>query len=285
MTVPGIASLSGFAWATARIIAAVYAGCLLLVFLRQSRYIFYPGRHVETTPASVGLEFETVRFPAPDGQTLSGWFVPAPAGSDAPVILCCHGNAGDIGDRIEQLQILHTLGFSSFMFDYRGYGTSSGTPSERGTYLDARAAWDELVTRRNIPTHRIAIFGQSLGGPIATHLAKEVSPAALIIEGAFTSAPEMAGHVFPWLKPFQWACRFRYNTLQMIREVRCPVLIAHSPDDRTVPFAMGLRIFDAANIPKEFMKLQGDHNDCGLEFNAVYRGRFQEFIRHATARL
>lgn len=148
-------------WYFVLIPVALYATLLALLWAFQSRLIYFPTRSMSASPTDIDLSFEKVEFEASDGVGLFGWFVPAerPRG----VILFCHGNAGNISHRLESLQVFHRLGFSTFIFDYRGYGDSEGRPSERGTYLDAAGAWRYLVEQRNLPPAEIIIFGRSVG--------------------------------------------------------------------------------------------------------------------------
>lgn len=257
------------AW-TLGLMAAVYLAFCLLILFRQSRYVYYPGRRVAQTPAAFRLPFEDVRLKTPDGETIAGWFVPAGTRACGFTILDCHGNAGDIGDRLGTILTLREMGLDVFIFDYRGYGQSTGRPTEQGTYTDARAAWDYLVQTRRVPPERIVIFGRSLGGNIAVQLAAQVRPRLLVVESAFTSACDMARRMFP-LFPARWLCRFRYDALSAIREVRCPVIVAHSPDDEMIPFAHGRRLFEAAPEPKRFVELSGSHNAGGIDITPEYR--------------
>ncbi|MDZ7749498.1 MAG: alpha/beta hydrolase [Halofilum sp. (in: g-proteobacteria)] len=183
-------------------LAPIAGGCLAvagLLWLLQPYLVFQPaagGSGVTRTPADVGLEYEGVRLAAADEVTLAGWFVPH-ADPAAPVVLFLHGNAGNIGGRVESLQQLHEAGAAVLIIDYRGYGDSTGRPTEAGTYRDARAAWDWLTRARGMPPGRIVIFGRSLGGPIAAHLARAVRPAGLVLEFTFTSMPALAADLYP----------------------------------------------------------------------------------------
>jgi fermentation-respiration switch protein FrsA (DUF1100 family) len=251
-------------------VAVVYAGFCSLIFFRQARYVYYPDRNVAQTPAAVGLPFEDVRIKTPDGETVAGWFVPAGTNGNGFTVLDCHGNAGDIGDRIGTVLTFHEMGLNLYIFDYRGYGDSTGTPTEKGTYTDARAAWDYLVDQRGIPADRIVIFGRSLGGAVAAWLGTQVKPRLLVVESSFTSAPDMARRMFPMF-PVRWLCRFRYDALSAIRQVKCPVIVAHSPADEMIPYEHGRRLFAAAPEPKQFVEIRGDHNAGGLDLDPEYQ--------------
>jgi uncharacterized protein len=263
-------------WSIVRIGVAVYLGLCLLMFFRQAKYVYYPDKIVSLTPEMAGMTYEDVNLHTADGETIHGWYVPA--SPSKLTLLFCHGNAGNIGHRIVTLQLFHELGLNVYIFDYRGYGRSSGQPTEAGTYLDAGAAWDYLVEGRHVAPTNIVVFGESLGGAVAAWVAGQKRPGALILESTFTSMPDMAACVYPFL-PVRWLCRFRYEALTCLKNVRCPVLVAHSPDDETVPFAQGQRLFAAAAEPKQFLTLRGSHNAGREETGAAYTEGLGGFLR------
>ena len=236
-----------------------YAVILLLVFLFQARLVYFPqmARELTVTPRAVGLDFEEVRLAA-DGETLHGWWVPANAARGAVLVL--HGNAGNISHRLEYLTMFNRLGYATLIVDYRGYGRSSGTPSEDGTYRDGEAAWRHLTEIRKFAPRDIVLFGESLGGGVATWLALQHPPRALVLASTFTSAPDLGAQVYPWL-PVRWLARIEYNNLERIPRITAPVLIAHSKGDDIIPFSHGRALFDAAREPKQFLELRGGHND------------------------
>jgi fermentation-respiration switch protein FrsA (DUF1100 family) len=247
-------------WQALSILAAAYGGLALLVYFFQARMVFYPEveRDVSVTPASVKMPFEDLHLQTSDGIRLHGWYIPAaqPRGT----VLFLHGNAGNISHRLDSVQMFHRLGYSTLIFDYRGYGNSSGTPTEQGTYRDAEAAWRYLTEQRHIPSCHIVLFGESLGGAVAAWLATSRKPAALVIASGFTSVPDLGQQLYPYL-PIRWLARIRYDTRKYLKSVTVPVLIAHSPQDDIVPFEHGRALFAAANPPKQFLELAGGHND------------------------
>jgi hypothetical protein len=184
-------------------------------------------------------------------------------------VLFCHGNAGNIGDRIDSIAVFVRLRLSVLIFDYRGYGESSGRPGEQGTYRDAQAAWQYLVSSRGIPAGSVIIFGRSLGAAVAAELAAKTSPAGLILESAFTSLPDLAQRLYPWLpvKPF---LKYRYATIEKIREVTCPVLIVHSSEDELVPFRHARRLYEKAPAGSRFFEIRGGHNEGFLVSGSAY---------------
>lgn len=260
-----------------------YAALAALLFVFQSRFIYFPemGREDRATPALLALPFDEVRIATADGETLHGWFVPAP---DArATVLFLHGNAGSIVHRLDWLPMFQRLRLSALMVDYRGYGASTGSPSEAGTYADAEAAWRHLTEERRIPPGRIVVFGESLGGAIAAHLAARVQPAALVLHSAFTSAPDLAADLYPFL-PARRLTRFTYDTLTAVKASRCPLLVAHSPQDEIVPLAHGRRLHEAAPGPKQWIDLAGSHNGGFLFMRKDWVRQFDEFLqRHLPA--
>ena len=256
------------------LVTALYAFVVALVYLRQERMLYFPTSEIEATPHDIGLDYEDVSFAAADGVTLHGWHVPAQAGR--ATLLFMHGNAGNISHRLDSIRLFHGLSLDIFIFDYRGYGRSGGQPDERGTYLDARAAWDTLLAR-GVDPKRIILFGRSLGGPIAATLAAEVEPAALIVESTFTSAADVAATLYPWL-PVRTLMRFEYDTRARLRERTCPLLIVHSEDDELIGYSHALALYADAPEPKQLLTIQGTHATGFLTSGALYRDGIAGFV-------
>jgi hypothetical protein len=260
-----------------RIALAVYIGLCLVVYFRQSSYVYVPDRLVGITPGYFQLPYEDLKLRTSDGETIAAWHIPAPTGAtDAVTVLVCHGNAGNISHRIDLVRFLHDAGMGAMVFDYHGYGDSTGKPTEQGTYDDARAAWTYLAETKGIPSNRIVVFGESLGGAVAVWLAGQVKPAALVVESSFISAPAMARRMFPLLPGF--LCRFGYDSLGRIGKVACPVMVAHGRRDEMIPYGHGRMLFDAAREPKCFVELGGRHNDGGLSAEPDGTRRWREFL-------
>jgi alpha-beta hydrolase superfamily lysophospholipase len=257
-------------------VLAVYAAITLFMFLFQSHLLYFPHREIIGTPALLGLTFTDEEFRTSDGVLLHGWFVPA--GSAAQTILFMHGNGGNISYLLETLAIAHRLGYNMYVFDYRGYGLSQGSPDEEGTYRDAMAAWTFLTSERGIPARTIILQGRSLGGAVAAWLATQRNPAGLVIESSFTSVPDIASDAYPFF-PVRLLSRFRYPTIEYVREVRCPVLVIHSQDDEIVPYEHGTKLFEAAKEPKAFLKISGGHNEGFVLDEKRYREGIERFVR------
>jgi len=257
------------------IIASVYVAFAGFLFIFQSNYVYYPEHTLTTDPGNIGLSFENVSFETTGRVKLSGWFVPCEGARG--VILFCHGNAGNISHRLESIQIFHQLGLGVFIFDYRGYGQSEGKPSESGTYRDVEAAWQYLVEERQVDPDKIIVFGRSIGGAIAAWQARSHTPGALILESTFTSVPDLAAKLYPYL-PVKLLSRFKYDTEGYLEGVNCPVLIVHSPDDEMMPFRHGQRLFEAAKEPKKFLEISGSHNEGFITSGKRYEEGLDTFI-------
>jgi len=256
-----------------------YIGLALILYFMQPKFVYDPIKELPYNPAELGLDFEQVTFRTGDRLNLHGWFVPAtakPLGEAGPApnaeftVLYCHGNGGNMMFFLDTVNLLNSLGVNCFVFDYRGYGSSQGTPSENGTYLDVRAAYRWLTKKKGIAPQQIIIFGWSLGASVAAYLASKVRSAGLIIEGAFTSYAAIGSKYYPYM-PVKWFARFRYPTIDYVRKVKCPVMVIHSRDDETVPFEFGLELYDAANEPKEFVELRGGHNEAYMISSETYK--------------
>lgn len=241
--------------------ALAYLGLAALLYFFQESLVFQAGvdRNFATTPAALGLQFAELAVATDDGENLHGWHVPAPAPTRGLVILF-HGNAGSIGHRLDYLKMFHTLGFDSLIVDYRGYGRSTGKPSEEGSYRDAEAIWRHATTTLAISPHRIALFGESLGGGVAAELASRHRPAALVLASTFTSVPDLGAQLYPWL-PVRWLARVRYETLGKLSHIGCPILVIHSQQDDVIPYDHGRRLYEAATGPKRLLQIEGGHNE------------------------
>lgn len=259
------------------ILTLAYGGIAALLFFSQENLAYYPqiGREIQSTPRDHGLDYEPLTLTTADGERLGAWFIPARHAHGTALIL--HGNAGNISHRMDTIAMFHRLGYSVLIFDYRGYGRSTGQPSEEGLYRDAQTAWDHLTRQRGIAPQRIVLFGESLGGAVAAWLAAREQPGALVLSSVFTSAPDLAADLYPWL-PTKWLVRMHYDTRAALAQTSCPVLVAHSPDDEIIPFRHGQRLFEAAPDPKVFLQLAGGHNDGFIFMRPAWVGVLAEFL-------
>ena len=168
--------------------------------------IYFPTREISSTPETAGLAFEDVYLKTEDGKLLHGWFVPNEKAKFT--VIFCHGNGGNISHRLEKLAFLYRLGLSAFIFDYRGYGKSEGIPSEAGLYKDGEAAYDYLVGKRRVSGDSVIVYGESLGGAVAIHLAANRKVKALITEDTFSSIKDMSKIVYPFVPTFFISSKF-----------------------------------------------------------------------------
>ena len=264
------------------VVVASYGLLVGVVYFMQGRMLYLPevpGRTLTMTPTNVGMDYQDVSIETTDGVTLHGWFI---AGRSSQVLLFFHGNAGNISHRLDSIRQFQELGLSVLIIDYRGYGQSGGRTTERGIYRDADAAWRYLTEDRGISASDIVIFGRSLGASAASRLAAQHQPLALIVESSFTSIPDIAQELYPWL-PARWLSRFSHATRDYVRDVRCPVLVVHSRDDEIIPFRHGEAIFASANEPRTLLALRGTHNDSFLRDERVYIEGIRTFLTGLSA--
>ena len=243
----------------------------------ENFFVFHPQKSHGMLPDQLGLAYESIFFEASDGTKLHGWFFPLPG--KFPVILFCHGNAGNISHRLHNIRELLKNGFQVFIFDYRGYGKSKGSPSRKRVFLDGLAAYDCLRNRLGIPADRIVLFGRSLGAAVATEIAVKRKANSLILESAFTSTKAMARTMplFALLSPFLPA---HYNNLEKIEHITIPKLIIHGNRDEIIPFTMGEQLFEAGPEPKIFYAIEGaGHNDTWVVGGKKYFETLKQFIQ------
>jgi fermentation-respiration switch protein FrsA (DUF1100 family) len=268
----------------ARFLSSTIVFILLSIFGPESvqaamehYFLYFPDSHLVATPDRFGLPYEEVRFPAADGVRLHGWYIPGEQGK--PLILFCHGNAGNVSHRLENLLLFHHLGLSVFIFDYRGYGQSEGKATEHGTYADGRGALAWLKQQGWEPG-RMVFFGRSMGAAVAVQLALEAPPAGLVLESPFPSIAAMGRHHYPLLFTLiGWALDVRYDNLEKIGRVHAPLLVFQGERDDIVTEKMARRLFEKANQPKTFHLIPGaGHNDTYEVGGDNYWTVWREFL-------
>lgn len=257
------------------IAVSVFVFFTAYVYFNQSSFIYFPTKKIETTPVELNLPYQEVWIATSDLVNLNAWYLPV----DHPraTLLFLHGNGGNISHRLDKLALFNSLGLSVLIIDYRGYGLSEGTPSEEGTYRDAEAAWEYLTGNQKINAKDIIVYGESLGGAVATWLTTQHNPGALILDSTFTSIIDMGKRYYPYL-PLKFIARIRYPTIDRIDSINCPVLIIHSSDDDIVPFAMGKQLYERANQPRDFLQIHGNHNYGFMQSLDAYRSGLDNFI-------
>lgn len=258
------------------IISAAVTLLLLFFFIRfiEKKSLYYPLKKIEATPRDIGLDYEEVFITTKDNVLISGWYIPS--GSPRGTFLFSHGNGGNISHRMEKIRMFNDLHVNVLIFDYRGYGMSKGSPSEEGLYLDADAVYDYLVNEKKVSPQKIIGYGESLGGTVIVDLAVKHKLGGIIIEGSFTSIKDIAKKHFPFIPSLVYKTAF--NALEKIGSVKAPTLHLHSPADEIVPYELGRRLFDSAPGPKEFVDLQGGHNDSFLISRDLFIEKIDAFI-------
>jgi fermentation-respiration switch protein FrsA (DUF1100 family) len=263
-------------------VGALLVGVLILGFLTGcwnwfvESQVFFPDTTIEQTPLDLDLPFEDIWFTSGDSVRLHGWLVPA--SSLKHLLLFCHGNAGNISHRLDNVRLLHNRGISVFIFDYRGYGRSQGHISEKGFYQDSEAAYEVARKWAGQNGAKLVVFGRSLGGIAATHLGATKKCDGLILESTFTNMGAMARAHYPL--PFaETLLKHRLNALDEIVQVRVPILFFHGDQDKIVPIKLGRKLFKAAPNPKEFVILPGaGHNDTYFVGGQDYFRKIESFF-------
>jgi len=223
------------------------------------------------------IAFEDAWFEAPDGPRLHGWWMERPRAEGT--VLYCHGSSGSMLHRVGVFRELRQLRLNIFAFDYRGYGESSGVPSEQGLAIDVRAAYDHLVGPLGRSPEKVVLFGHSLGGAVAIDGASERAVAGLIVQSSFTDLKDMARALYPQV-PVHLITRNGFRSIDKVGALDMPKLFIHGSADETVPLEVGRRLYEAAAEPKELLVVEGaGHNDIHLHGGASYRRRLARFTR------
>jgi uncharacterized protein len=239
-------------------------------------FIYYPTKTIVENPSTIGLAYENLNLITEDRVKLHGWYIPAPGAYKT--IMIFHGNAGNIGHRVQWIEELHSLDAHILIIDYRGYGNSEGNPFEEGLYRDARAAYEWWQAHRTGAGDKLILLGESLGGSVAIDLASRIAPAGLIVQSTFTSAADMARLFFPLglLRPL---LGIHFDSTSKIRGVTCPKLFIHGNRDEIVPFRMGRELYEMASPPKSFYEVAGaGHNDLVWVGGSEYISRLRSFL-------
>lgn len=269
------------------VLGAYIAACIFLL-VAQNRFIFFPTQEITATPAEVRLDYEDIWLPVADSsqnteERIHGWWLPAARQQQGRVLLYLHGNSDNISNNIYHANRFHKLGFSVFLIDYRGYGSSRGSfPTEESVYQDAETAWNYLVEQRRIPPEQIVIYGHSLGGAIAIELAsRQPEAAGLIVECSFTSIREMTDYRYPWfvIFPIDQLLTNRFDSLSKVPHLQMPLLFIHGTADETVPYAMSQTLFAAAPQPKQLFTVPGaGHENLAKLGGETYLQTIRDFM-------
>lgn len=233
--------------------AIVFYVVVLIALFALQRYLMYlPNRDIGA-PDAYGVEAEVLTLTTPDEVQLQAWYLPAAQGM--PTILHLHGNAGNMSHRAETYRSYHDAGFGVLALEWRGYGKSTGSPSEEGFYTDARTALDYLH-KQGIADNDIIIYGESIGTGAAVQMATEIDARALVLEAPFTSLWQRAAEIH-WYVPAKYLVLDRYDNLSKIKQVHEPLLIFHHRGDLIIPYRHGKALYEAANQPKQMLSFDG----------------------------
>ncbi len=238
--------------------------------------VFVPSREMRAHPRTVGLKYEPFFLTASDGVRLSAWWIPGKS-ADAPVLLCLHGNGGNLSYRTDKMRLFHDAGAAQLWLDWRGYGESAGSPNEPGLYRDAHAGWAWLTAVKQVPASKLVFYGESLGGGPAVELATRVPAAGLIVDSSFTSLTDMITVVLPWF-PTRLAA-IRFDSRARLPRVTIPTLFLHSPQDNVIPYHMALSNLAASGAAKKrLVDLKGSHNEGFMDAGPAYTNAIRDFL-------
>jgi len=247
-----------------------------LIRLLEKKLTYKPIFKITDEPSTFNLEFEDIHFLSEDAKKLHGWWIPHPEAIGT--VLYCHGNADNMSGRAWHCKYYHDMKVNVFMFDYRGYGKSNGWSNEKGTYKDARAAYEVVRSfyqdQEKLP---VIIMGVSLGAAVAAELAGERHCEGLILESTFSSLPDIAKIIHPYL-PINWLTRNKYETINKVADLTMPKLFSHSKEDDLIPYEMGQALYQKGSEPKEWFELKGTHGEDSFTQSPGYKEKMEEFI-------
>lgn len=237
-----------------------YVLVLVMLMIFENRLVYRAATAAQSWAPAPSPDIQDVNLVSAEGVRLHAWWCPCPTADE--VILMCHGNAGNLSHRGNTLlKIRDLFNASVLIFDYPGYGRSEGSPTEVGCYQAVDAAFDWLVKDRGIPPRKVILYGESLGGGVATNLATRQDHRALVLIKTYTSLPDVAQKLYPWV-PVRWLMSNRFDNLAKIGQCRRPIFVAHGDADQLIPHELGERLFAAAAEPKTFLLMPGvGHND------------------------
>ncbi len=257
--------------------ALVYLAILALLYTQQRRLLF-PASSVRTEAAQTGISgLQDVTIATPDGVELVAWWKPPEPGR--ALILYFHGNGGSLGNRRERVRLLTSEGRGMLIVSYRGYSGSTGSPSEEGLRIDARAARDWLGSYQ---PERIVLYGESLGTGVAVRLATERPVGGVILDAPYTSTADVARGIY-WFLPVALLMHDQFRSVDWIGDLRVPLLVMHGEEDSVIPIALSELLFKAANEPKRYLRLPGVGHETILESGGIAAVR--SFLGEIEAKL
>lgn len=268
-----------------------------ILYCAQDLLLYYPNdppdsRVFVLQPSNYKLPYESIKINNKDGLKIHMFLVKQPFNSKyIPTMIFFHGNAGNMGQRLSNVSgFYHKLNVNVLMVEYRGYGLSEGTPSERGLYIDAQCAIDYILERTDVDTSRIILFGRSLGGAVAIDLASRLEYRnkiwALVVENTFTSIPDMAQIILKW-RCLNWLPQFchknKYMSLNKIAHVISPTLVICGSNDALVPPSMARELYTrCGSICKQMVVIPGGGHDDTWTCREYYPS-MQQFLVNVPA--
>ncbi len=258
-----------------RIIISVSIIAAILIGILQEVAVYQPTKELKYTPADLGLRYEELLIPVGKKVQLSAWVINSPKAKST--MLFFHGNAGNNSDRLTKIDMFSRLGLNIVIVDYRGFGKSNGWATSTNIQNDALKVYDFLIKINIIRAEQTVIYGESVGGVPAVKVAQLRNAGALILDSTLTSSADMARKILPFLPPF--LVYSSMNSYKRIPDVTCPKLFIHSRDDSIIPYYLGVKLYNKAKDPKEFLEIRGDHNDGFLVSEKKYMEGIESFLR------
>ena len=262
-------------------LSSIYVMVAAGAFVFQKHLIHVPFAKYVATPDDRGMPFESVVLNQHnDNAKLNGWFVKHPDSQYSVLVL--GGNAGNMSYMLDTVELFYKLGYSVFTYDYRGFGASEGKLTEPAMYDDASLAWNYLTETKQIAPENIVIFGRSLGTAVASWIANEFNPAALIMESGFTSLENLGAIYYKWL-PTKYLLKFRYDSLSRISKVTCPILYIHSTEDELIPYTQSEKLYAASTAEKTLLAISGNHASGYFDSGETYTNGIENFLNQYTS--
>ena len=242
----------------------IYVFFVTLLFIFQRSFLYFPSKEKIDISYFNDSGLNEIALITSDGLVLNAWFK-KPTTQNGYTILVFHGNAGHVGHRVEKFKRFLAEGYGLLLLEYRGYGGNPGKPSEKGLYYDAQSTL-EFLTKQQIVSNTIILYGESLGSGIAVKLSTEIAFAATVLEAPFTSIADIAQRQY-WYTPAKWLVLDRYDILKIIGDIKSPLLIIHGEKDNIINISMGKKVLDAAPQPKEALFVANAGHNNLFEFN------------------
>jgi uncharacterized protein len=270
-------SLPGLLQAIFIIAVIGYLALTAFMYVYQRSLQYHPQRH-DRTPEELGLSgVERITIKTEDGESIVAWYATAPLGRST--VIYFHGNAGEVWHRHERVAFFQAQRFGFLAVEYRGFGASTGSPSETGFVADAMAAYQWLIDN-GVQPKDIAVIGESIGTGVAVQLAAQKDIKALALESPYASAVDVGAAVY-WFLPVRWLMHDQFRSIDFIKQLKAPLLILHGEQDRIIPFAQGEKLFAAANEPKVFVRVSDAGHEISYE-QPTWR-RIAEFFNSQAA--